>query len=44
MAEHEHGSMDTRNQEATFAGFVRLAGWGAGVAILVLIIMALTNA
>ncbi|PKP76052.1 MAG: aa3-type cytochrome c oxidase subunit IV [Alphaproteobacteria bacterium HGW-Alphaproteobacteria-6] len=44
MAEHEHGNMDTRTQEATFAGFIRLATWGAGIAIVVLIFMALANA
>ena len=44
MAEHEHGSMDTKVQEKTFAGFVRMATWGAVISILVLIFMALTNA
>lgn len=44
MAEHDHGSVDTRTQEATFAGFVRLAIWGAAISILVLIVLALANA
>ena len=44
MAEHEHGSMDTKVQEKTFAGFVRMSTWGAVISILVLIFMALTNA
>jgi hypothetical protein len=44
MAKHEHGSMDTREQEKTFAGFLRAAVWVAGVAIAILIFMALVNA
>ncbi len=44
MAEHKHGSMDTKVQEKTFAGFVRMSTWGAVISILVLIFMALTNA
>lgn len=43
MAEHKHGSMDVREQEKTFAGFVRLTTWGAGIAIGVLIFLALAN-
>ena len=44
MAEHKHGSMDTKVQEKTFAGFVKMSTWGAVISILVLIFMALTNA
>lgn len=44
MAKHEHGSMDTRRHEATFAGFIRVATWVAGLTIAVLIFMALVNA
>ena len=44
MADHKHGSMDTKVQEKTFAGFIRLSTWGAVISILVLIFMALTNA
>jgi hypothetical protein len=44
MAEHKPGSMDIRGQEKTFAGFIRMATWGAVISILVLIFMALTNA
>lgn len=44
MAEHEHGKMDTRAQEKTFAGFVRLTTWGAGISIAILVFLALTNA
>ncbi len=44
MAEYKHGSMDIRVQEKTFAGFIRMAIWGAGISIAVLIFMALANA
>ncbi|MFN4128707.1 MAG: aa3-type cytochrome c oxidase subunit IV [Paracoccaceae bacterium] len=44
MAEHKHGSMDTNAQEKTFAGFVRMVTWAAGIIIAVLIFMALANA
>lgn len=44
MAEHKHGSMDIRNHEKTFAGFVKMAMWVAGISIAVLIFMALANA
>lgn len=43
MAEHKHGSMDTKVQEKTFAGFVRMVTWGAGISVAVLIFMALAN-
>ena len=44
MAEHKHGSMDTRAQEKTFAGFIRMVIWGAVISILILIFLGLTNA
>jgi Ni,Fe-hydrogenase I cytochrome b subunit len=43
MAEHKHGSMDTKEQEKTFDGFIRLVTWGAVITIGVLIFMALAN-
>lgn len=43
MAEHEHGSMDIREQEKTFAGFMRAAVWVAAVSIGILIFLALVN-
>jgi Ni,Fe-hydrogenase I cytochrome b subunit len=43
MAEHKHGSMDTKVQEKTFEGFIRMVTWGAGISIGVLIFMALAN-
>lgn len=42
--EHKHGSMDTRVQEQTFAGFIRMSTWVAGISIGVLVFMALVNA
>lgn len=43
MADHEQGNMDIRAQEKTFAGFIRLTTWGAGISIGILIFMALAN-
>ncbi|HPE27225.1 aa3-type cytochrome c oxidase subunit IV [Albidovulum sp.] len=44
MAEHKHGSMDVKEHEKTFEGFIRFSMWVAGIAIGVLIFMALANA
>ena len=43
MSDHVPGSMDTRPHEKTFNGFLRLTAWGAVIAVLVLIVMALAN-
>ena len=45
MAEHEHkhGSMNTKTQEKTFEGFIRMVTWGAGISIAILIFLALSN-
>ncbi len=43
MAEYKHGSMDIRNHEKTFEGFVRLVSWGACISICILIFMALVD-
>ncbi|MBN8290894.1 aa3-type cytochrome c oxidase subunit IV [Rhodobacter sp. NTK016B] len=40
---HEHGSMDTTEQEKTFAGFIKAAVWVGGFSIAVLIFLALAN-
>jgi Bacterial aa3 type cytochrome c oxidase subunit IV len=42
--DHVHGTMDTRVQEKTFAGFIRMVTWGACLSIGILIFLALTNA
>ena len=44
MADHQHGSMSTKSNEATFAGFISMVKWGAIITICILIFMALTNA
>lgn len=44
MSDHKSGSMDIRAQEKTFAGFIKMATWGAIICVLVLIVMALANA
>lgn len=41
---HEHGSMNIRDQQKTFAGFVRFSIWTVVVVIVVLIFLALANA
>jgi len=42
--EHKHGSMDIREHERTFAGFIRLSIWTVVVSIAALIFLALVNA
>ena len=42
--DHKHGSMSVREQEKTFAGFIRFVTWGIGLSIGILIFMALVNA
>ncbi|MGB3146135.1 MAG: aa3-type cytochrome c oxidase subunit IV [Paracoccaceae bacterium] len=44
MADHKHGSMNTKVQEETFAGFVNFTKWAVVVIIGVLIFLALANA
>lgn len=44
MAEHKPGSMDIREQEKTFNGFIRLSIWGTVISIGILIFTALANA
>lgn len=41
--DHSSGSMDVRDHERMFAGFVRMVSWGAGIAIGILILLALAN-
>ena len=42
--DHKHGSMPVREQEKTFAGFIRFVTWGIGLSIGTLIFLALVNA
>ncbi len=44
MAEHKQGSMDIKEQEKTFAGFMRMVTWGCVITVAILIFMALVNA
>lgn len=44
MAEHEHGTMNTRVQEKTYEGFVKLAARSAIAIIVVLVILAIVGA
>lgn len=44
MAEYKPGSMDIRDHEKTFAGFIHFSIWAAVVAIGALIFLALVNA
>jgi hypothetical protein len=44
MAEHEPGSMDIREQERTFEGFIRFVSRATIVIIVVLVFIALANA
>jgi len=43
MSEYKHGSMDTHNQEKTFAGFIKGGIWLAGISIGVLVFLAIFN-
>lgn len=43
ITEHKHGSMDISAQRATFSGFIKGTTWVSGLAIVVLIFMALAN-
>ncbi len=44
MAEFKPGSMDIRAKEKTFAGFIRVVIWVAAICVVVLIVMALSDA
>lgn len=41
MADHEHGSMDTKVQEKTFAGFMSFSTKTVVVILAILVIMAI---
>lgn len=42
-SEYKHGSMDIRDQEKTFEGFVRMSAWTVVLCFGILIFMALVN-
>jgi hypothetical protein len=37
--QHQHGHMDTTDQEKTFEGFVRISAWAAGGIIIFLVLL-----
>ncbi len=43
MAEYKHGEMDISVQEKTFDGFIKWSAGVAGIAVFVLIILAVFN-
>lgn len=44
MAEHKHGTMDTRVQEKTYEGFIKVTVRSVVAIIVILILLALFNA
>ena len=44
MAEHKHGTMDTRVQEKTFEGFIRISVRSTITIIVLLVLLAIFNA
>ncbi|KFE35535.1 aa3-type cytochrome c oxidase subunit IV [Thioclava atlantica] len=44
MVDHQHGSMNIRDQEKTFSGFVRFVTYAVIAIICVLVFLALVNA
>jgi hypothetical protein len=43
QGEHNHGSMDIRDHERTFEGFIRMSIWVAGISIGILVFLGLVN-
>ncbi len=43
MSDHKHGEMDTKVQEKTFDGFIKMSTWVSGISIGILIFLALFN-
>ncbi len=44
MADYKPGNMDIREQERTFASFLRFTQWVVGIVLVVLVFLALANA
>ncbi len=44
MSEHKHGSMDIKDQEKAFAGFIKVATNTAIICIVLIVLVALINA
>ncbi len=43
MADHTHGEMDTKVQEKTFDGFVKIVTWSCVLIAVFLVLLALVN-
>ncbi|MDE2648520.1 MAG: aa3-type cytochrome c oxidase subunit IV [Paracoccaceae bacterium] len=43
MAKHEHGSMDVKDHEKTFAGFVKFTTYSIILILISLVILAIVN-
>lgn len=43
MAQNDHGNMDVTEHEKTFEGFVKAATWVGGIAIGILVFLAIFN-
>lgn len=43
-SEHQHGTMDVRDHEKTYAGFIKATVWTTAVILVALVILALSNA
>jgi len=43
MAEHKHGSMETKDQEKTFHSFLKFAGYGLVGSLVFLFVLGLVN-
>ena len=43
MAEHEHGSMDVKDHEKTFAGFVKFTIYSIVLILVSLVILAIVH-
>jgi hypothetical protein len=41
--DHKPGSMDIKDQERTFEGFIRMVTWGAAISVGLLIFVGLVN-
>ena len=43
MADHDHGSMDTTEQEKTFNGFIKISTWVIVISALILVFLAIVG-
>ena len=43
MVKHEHGSMDVKDHEKTFAGFVKFTTYSIVLILISLVILAIVN-